>query len=241
MSKLTIDELARNAGTTTRNVRAHQSRGLLPPPEIVGRIGYYDDDHLTRLKLIAHLQDRGFGLSAINDLLSAWESGEGLAAVLGFNDALMTPWSDETPEVLSQQQLVEMFPEVADDPSLIERAVDLELLVPDAEGFKAPSPTLLRVGAELIGIGIPLSAVLDEAAALKENLCTVATRMVNLFTVHVWEPFLRGDTPERSLEDITKLMLRTRPLSSETVQAMLAQAMQKATEAAAAFPYEYES
>ena len=56
--KLTIDELARAAGTTSRNVRAHQSRGLLPPPEIRGRIGYYDQDHVTRLKLIAHLQQR---------------------------------------------------------------------------------------------------------------------------------------------------------------------------------------
>ncbi len=37
---LTIDELAQRTGTV-RNVRAHQSRGLLPPPEVRGRTGYY--------------------------------------------------------------------------------------------------------------------------------------------------------------------------------------------------------
>ena len=40
-SELTIDELARRTGMTVRNIRAHQSRGLLPPPEVRGRTGFY--------------------------------------------------------------------------------------------------------------------------------------------------------------------------------------------------------
>ena len=53
---LTIDELARQIGMTVRNVRAHQSRGLLPPPELRGRTGYYGPEHVARLKLIQELQ-----------------------------------------------------------------------------------------------------------------------------------------------------------------------------------------
>ncbi|MEX2553994.1 MAG: MerR family transcriptional regulator, partial [Actinomycetota bacterium] len=90
--KMTIDELARQGGTTTRNVRAYQTRGVLDPPEVIGRVGYYSEDHLTRLKLISSLQQRGFGLQAINDLLSAWGSGASLSDVLGFSEALMAPW-----------------------------------------------------------------------------------------------------------------------------------------------------
>ncbi len=36
---MTIDELARETGMTVRNIRAHQSRGLLPPPEVRARTG----------------------------------------------------------------------------------------------------------------------------------------------------------------------------------------------------------
>ena len=75
----TIDELAREAGTTTRNVRAYQTRGVLNPPQIINHIGYYTDEHLTRLKLISRLQQRGFGLQAINDLLSAHDTGSSLS------------------------------------------------------------------------------------------------------------------------------------------------------------------
>ena len=49
---LTIDELARAAGTTVRNVRVYQDRGLLPPPERRGRLGLYGPDHLRRLRLV---------------------------------------------------------------------------------------------------------------------------------------------------------------------------------------------
>ena len=53
---LTIDELARRTGMTVRNIRAHQSRGLLPPPEVRGRTGYYGSEHLARIELIRELQ-----------------------------------------------------------------------------------------------------------------------------------------------------------------------------------------
>ena len=112
---MTIDELARRAGTTTRNVRAHQTRGLLPPPRMVGRTGHYGSDHLVRLAYIDRLQQRGFSLAAIRDLLKGWDEGRSLTEVLGFEDALTAPWSDETPEHFSRAQLVELFPEIADD------------------------------------------------------------------------------------------------------------------------------
>ena len=68
-TRLTIDELARRAGMTVRNVRAHQSRGLLPPPEIRGRTGYYGAEHADRLELIKDLQAEGFSLEVIGRIL----------------------------------------------------------------------------------------------------------------------------------------------------------------------------
>ena len=94
---MTIDQLAREAGVTTRSIRAYQTSGLLPHPRLSGRVGVYDDGHLARLRYIAHLQERGFSLAAIRDLLTAWEQGRSLSDVLGFEDALTAPWTDEAP------------------------------------------------------------------------------------------------------------------------------------------------
>ena len=47
---LTVDELARECRTTTRQVRALQSHGVVPHPRLVGRTGYYGVDHLERLR-----------------------------------------------------------------------------------------------------------------------------------------------------------------------------------------------
>src|SRR5215212_9779594 len=52
---VTIDELARRTRLTVRNIRAYQSRGLVPPPELRGRTGYYSEDHVARIELIREL------------------------------------------------------------------------------------------------------------------------------------------------------------------------------------------
>jgi DNA-binding transcriptional MerR regulator len=63
-NEYTVDELARVTDSTVRNVRAYQDRGLLAPPEKRGRVGVYDDTHVSRLKLINHLLARGYTLAS---------------------------------------------------------------------------------------------------------------------------------------------------------------------------------
>ncbi len=78
-----MDEFAREAGTTTRQVRALQTQGLLPHPDVVGRTGFYDTAHLDRLRAILRLQADGFSLASLAVLLQAWETGMTLGQVLG--------------------------------------------------------------------------------------------------------------------------------------------------------------
>ena len=79
----TIDELAQATGMTTRNIRAHQSRGLLPPPVVRGRTGYYGDEHAARLRLILRMQADGFNLGAIRRVLDSVPSGTALFLLRG--------------------------------------------------------------------------------------------------------------------------------------------------------------
>ena len=73
----TIDRLAQASGVTVRNIRAHQSRGLLPPPEVRGRTGFYSQEHVARLQLINEMQADGFNLNAIKRILDGMPPGVG--------------------------------------------------------------------------------------------------------------------------------------------------------------------
>ena len=68
-NQLTIEQLAAQSGMSVRNIRAHQARGLLDPPEVRARVGYYGPEHLAQLRLVRELQDDGFNLGGIKRLL----------------------------------------------------------------------------------------------------------------------------------------------------------------------------
>ncbi len=123
MSELTIDELAQRTGMTVRNVRAHQSRGLLPPPEVRGRTGYYGSEHVARIELIRQLQDDGFNLELIRRLLDSTGSS---AAALRFTRAIRAPFVDEDPQVVTAEELAERWGST--DPKLARRAEELGLM-----------------------------------------------------------------------------------------------------------------
>ena len=224
---MTIDELAQRAGITTRNVRAYQTAGLLPPPRLVGRVGDYDDGHLARLRLIAQLQEQGFSLAGISQLLRAWEEGRSLGDVLGFEQALTAPWSDEVPEEVPAEQMLEWFPEVAHQPELATRSAELGLVELQGDMVRVLSPRLNRVGAELVAAGVPLAAVLDEVAALRADMDRVAERFVALFDRHVWGPFVDAGMPAERLPDVTNALRRSRPLAWVAVEVLLARAMEQ--------------
>lgn len=95
---LSIDDFARSAGTTTRNVRALQSAGLLKPPVLAGRTGYYGPEHLRRLEAVRRLRSQGFSLAAIRSLFDAHESGRSLEDVLGWRVATAHPGRARRPE-----------------------------------------------------------------------------------------------------------------------------------------------
>jgi DNA-binding transcriptional MerR regulator len=221
-----IDELAREAGTTVRNVRAYQDRGLLPPPRRSGRVGLYTDAHLARLRLIGHLLERGYTLGNIDELISAWERGQDIGELLGLEAVLVQPWSDEQASEITFSELNELF---GDDPGALQEAVKLGLLEPEEGGerFRVPSPRLLHAGAELVAAGIPLDAVLNHARQLARDTDRIAARFVELVSANVFEPYGDRPFPAADVPRLAELMRHLRPLAQTTVDAYLARAMEK--------------
>ena len=165
-ANLTVEQLAYETGMSVRNIRNHQSRGLLPPPEVRARVGYYGPEHVARLRLIQEMQSEGFKLSAISRLIG--EHGADADRFVGLRQAVTAPFATESPEVYSREELVEKFG--ADDDRLIEKAKKLGLLVELGEGrFEAPSPALIRAAEEVLAMGIELPAALAVIEKLERN------------------------------------------------------------------------
>ena len=226
-----IDDFARLAGTTGRNVRLYQTRGLLPPPELEGRVGLYSPEHLRRLRLILTLLERGYPLANIRELIDAWDDNRSLGDVLGFEEALAA-FDAEPARSFTLAQLQAMFPHDTGEGLL--RAIELGILVPaDGDDFIAPVPSLLDVGATLVAEGVPLTAVLDASAEIQTATTRLADVFVRLFLDTLWQPFADAGEPAERWPEMTDALNRLRGLWPSAVVAALAHAMQTRVDQAA--------
>jgi len=231
-NSLTIDELAREMGLSVRNVRSHQARGLLPAPEVRGRIGYYGPEHISRVRLIQELQGEGMKLNGIKRLLrESAGRGDGLLRVKHAADA---PDEAETPEIISAAELAERLQvDAGQGERLVAKAVKLDLLVPLGDGiFEVPSPKLLDVAEELVRNGIPIRAALGLVEDLRRHSRAVSARFVKLFIDEVWKPFVDAGMPDEEWGQIAESMEAARPLAADAVLAVFRQTLNDEVEAA---------
>ncbi len=181
-----IDELARRADVASTTVRLYRNRGLLPPPRLVGRTGWYDAGHLNRLRLITRLQSRGFSLSGIGELLEQWEQGRSLDAMLGVEDQLGGLLGEPHATTIEVFKLASRFPDDSLTVELMQRATGLGLVeLLDGGEVRVADRRFIDAGATLAHLGIPLADVLDEWEALRNQTDLVADRFIALFEHHL--------------------------------------------------------
>ena len=228
---LTIDELGRKIGMTVRNIRAHQSRGLLPAPELRGRTGYYGPEHISRLELIQELQTEGFNLELIKRLLDG--AGGSSGEVLRFKHALARPFGGEEPQTVGIAELIAEWGTA--DPKMLTKSLSLGLLrqLPDGR-FEILSPRLSKAGRELQKLGVPLERSLEFTATVREHADRLAQIYVDLFLETVWTPFEEAGRPAEGWPAVQDALDRLQPLASESLLALFGMAMRAATDRASA-------
>jgi DNA-binding transcriptional MerR regulator len=220
--ELTVEQLAAEVGMSVRNIRNHHTRGLLPPPEVRARVGYYNADHVARLRLIAELQADGFNLAAIERLLNG---SDGLAErLLGLRNAVTAPFEPETPEIITGDELAKRFGEInANDAARVRK---LQLLIPLGEDrFEVPSPVLLAAGEQVMDLGISLHSVLALVERVSRNCESISRTFARLYLRELWEPFQQAGQPDDDWDEVIDAVNTLRPLASEALLALFKQRM----------------
>jgi DNA-binding transcriptional MerR regulator len=220
-----IGELAREAGITVRTLRYYRERRLLPPPRREGRIGWYSQAHLDRLRVIGQLLGRGHTLGGIGELLSAWEQGYDLADLLGFERAMTAPWSDEVPVPVTVTDLSTLLGGQLTD-EVLDEAIRLGYLDVDGDRVHV-SGRLLDTVTVLVREGIPLPAILAAARELQAGLDTIASLFLDLVLTQV--PDRRGGAPPppHEIMRLAQAFERLRPIARTAIDAEFARAMDR--------------
>ncbi|CQD11747.1 MerR family transcriptional regulator [Mycobacterium europaeum] len=219
-----IDDLARLAGTTTRNIRVYRDRGLLPPPLRVGRIALFNDTHLTRLRLITSMLDRGYTIAHVREMLSAWEEGKNLGDVLGLETAIVGTWTTEKPETMplvDAQRLV-------DDPEAFDRLVALQVVRVDGGNATVTRPKLIEAFNEIRSYGVELEKLIDLHEQIVPEIDKISDLLVRAGAEHVLGRIKPGEPlpADAEIAELITMLVRFRTQAVATVTATLASSIE---------------
>jgi DNA-binding transcriptional MerR regulator len=228
--ELTVDQLAARIGMTVRNVRAYAGRGLIPPPRLVGRTGYYGPDHVARLTLVRELLDKGYTLAAVERMLEDLPDGP---MALDLFETLVSPWTPTEPEVVEPEQLAARAG-IEPDPRITDRLIELGIAEPLEDGrLRLPNPDLARAGLDVIRLGVPVDAILEMLPKLFAHSEAVSKLYVDLFRDTVWRRFSDAGMPAEGWPEIQRTIEQVIPLAGQALVASFRAAMLREIEIAA--------
>lgn len=217
---MTIDDLAARLGVPTRTIRFYQARGALMKPVIRGRVAFYGDAHVERLKLIAQLQDRGLRIDAIRDLMASIDKGElDLAEWLGIEREVGAPWADDSARTVDEAGLYALAGSAR--PGLVADLTRAELIERKGDVFLVPSPALLGIATRLAAAGVDLSTATAAAAILRKHLRRAVKDLVDEFIRRIKDGGL-------GLADPEAMFATLRPLGVDAVKILFAREMETA-------------
>jgi DNA-binding transcriptional MerR regulator len=226
--KYRIDDLARLAGTTTRNIRVYRDRGLLHRPLRVGRVAFYNDTHLTRLRLITSMLDRGYTIAHVREMLSAWEQGKNLGDVLGLETAIAGTWTTEQPETMPLAEAQRRI----DDPRAFDRLVTLGVIRVDGAQASVTRPKLIDAFQEIRGYGVAMTKLIDLHEQIVPLVDQISEMLVRAGAEHVAEAIKPGEglPADTEIAELITMLVRFRTQALASVTATLASSIESTIE-----------
>jgi DNA-binding transcriptional MerR regulator len=221
-----IDDLARASNVTVRNIRAYQERGLLHAPRREGRVAIFDDSHLSRLKIITSMLERGYTTAHITEMLTAWEGGLEIADVLGLESALVPPRVEDPATTMTLAEVRAL----TGDKEALQRYIDVGLVEIKGASALVKRPDLLRAFGEMRGFGMPIEALVKLHSEVSMAVDDIAAALVNEAVRQVGDRFLGAEPSGAEVGELVSTLTRFRELAMSTVVATLSESMERTIE-----------
>jgi DNA-binding transcriptional MerR regulator len=225
-----IDDLARLAGTTTRNIRVYRDRGLLHPPLRVGRLALFNDTHLTRLRLISSMLDRGYNIAHVREMLTAWEQGKDLGDVLGLETAIAGTWAAEKPTTMAIAEARRLI----DDEQAFDRLVSSGLIRIEEDGHDATvvRPKLIEAFNDVREYGITIDKLIDIHEQVEPLVDQISAILVRAGAEHVQDRIKPGEAlpDDTEVAELITMLVQFRTQAVAAVTATLASSIESTIE-----------
>jgi DNA-binding transcriptional MerR regulator len=227
--ELTVDALAARVGVTVRNVRAYSARGLLPPPRMVGRTGYYGREHVARLLLVREMLAEGYSLAMIERTLAS-APPTASSATLALHRALLAPWLPPEPETVTGAELAARAG-VLEDPAVVDRLVGIGLIERQDDGtLRVLDPALLTAGLQVVALGVPPDELIDAQTQVNAHVREIAHIYVRMFLESGWQAFVDAGAPPEQLQRVQDTVARLQPAAAQALLAAFRTEMAAAVE-----------
>ncbi|MDS1115438.1 MerR family transcriptional regulator [Gordonia westfalica] len=221
MAEYRINELAEASGVSVRNIRVYQDRGLLPPPTIRGRAGWYSDQHLVRLNLISRMLERGYTFATISELLHAAHHGMRVEQILRGSPKGGRFRNFKRAATITINELKKTLN--ASDRS-IALSQKLGLLAKDGAHYAIQNPELLEGAEILVKSGVDLEFLLDRWVRVQGDLEDVAASFVSIITDTYFDENL-PNLGEQGVSNMADLIQAVRPMAHEIVETTFRKAL----------------
>ncbi len=189
----------------------------------MGRIALFNDTHLTRLRLITSMLDRGYNIAHVHEMLSAWEQGKNLGDMLGLESAIAGSWATERPERMTLADAKALV----DDDSAFERLVGLGVIKLAGEGGANATvlrPKLIEAFNEIRQYGISVDKLVDLHEQLLPLIDEISGILVRAGVDHVADRIKPGAAlpPDTEVAELITMLIRFRTQAVSAVSATLA-------------------
>ncbi|HPU12338.1 MAG TPA: MerR family transcriptional regulator [Aeromicrobium sp.] len=227
--EFTVAELAERAKMTVRNVRAYSTRGLIAPPRLEGRTGYYSNEHLQRLLLIRTLLNRGFTLAAVEEaLLNSPDTAPAVA--LDLINIFESTGNEDTTEVMSWDDLAALSG-VAPSHPMFAKMIESGLLEPvDDDRVRLTNAGVIRPGAMAVSLGLSPEHVVEIVPFMHEHLAAISSQFVQHVSADITQPFLDSGLPAEQWEELFTKINALIPIASQVVLSMFGSTLREAIE-----------
>jgi len=208
----------------------YRDRGLLPPPLRVGRIALFNDTHLTRLRLITSMLDRGYNIAHVREMITAWEQGKDLGDVLGLETAIAGTWAAEKPQTMAIAEAKRLI----NDEHAFDRLVGSGLIRIEQDGHDATvvRPKLIEAFNDVRQYGITIDKLIDIHERVLPLVDQISSILVQAGAEHVQDHIKPGVAlpDDTEVAELITMLVQFRTQAVAAVTATLASSIESTIE-----------